>query len=84
MKVVVHLHTILQLKTSDGLVSRVELDIQQGSNLGDLLKNLDLSIDEDSTLLVINGRWAELSQELKIGDEIHLIPALSGGDTRNY
>ena len=33
----------------------------------------------DSVLFVVNGRTAALTHPLSEGDEIHLIPALSGG-----
>jgi molybdopterin converting factor small subunit len=35
--------------------------------------------NDESILLVVNGRQAAETQVLANGDEVHLIPALSGG-----
>ncbi len=79
MKVIVHLHTILQLQSPDGLIRQLELELPLASNLQDLLNHLDLPLKLDDILLVINTQTAELDQILQEGDEVHLIPALSGG-----
>jgi len=50
-----------------------------GSTLADLLDHLALPRRDDSVLLVINGRQADAEQVLRDADEVHLIPALSGG-----
>ncbi len=50
-----------------------------GSTLADLLIRLEVQLNQDSILLVINGRQAQATQVLTDGDEVHLIPALSGG-----
>ena len=44
-----------------------------------LLKNLVYSVNTEDVLLVVNGRTSHLGQVLTDGDEIHLIPAISGG-----
>ncbi|MBN2145877.1 MAG: MoaD/ThiS family protein [Anaerolineales bacterium] len=79
MRVEVHLHTTLARQTPEGYVSCVDMEIAEGSMLGDLLKQMGFEIDDDHTLLVINGRLAEREQALGEGDVVHLIPALSGG-----
>jgi molybdopterin converting factor small subunit len=50
-----------------------------GSTLADLLDHLALPRGDDSVLFVINGRQADAAQVLQDADEVHLIPALSGG-----
>jgi len=75
----VHLHTTLQRRTSKGPLRRLEVTLPSGSTLGDLLERLALSRCDDSVLLVINGRQAETGYVLQDTDEVHLIPALSGG-----
>jgi molybdopterin converting factor small subunit len=64
-----------------GVLRRLEVELPAGSTLADLLARLELEVDsqQDAILLVINGRQAEAGQALADGDEVHLIPALSGG-----
>lgn len=78
--VTVHLHTILQRQTPDGLVSRLELEIPSGSSLADLLQYLAIDLEPEHLLLVINGRMAELNRTLHTGDQVNLMPAISGGN----
>ena len=54
------------------------VDLDPGARVADLLASLDLA-DQRGLMLVVNGRTGTLSQELEDGDEVHLIPALSGG-----
>ncbi len=79
MVVTVHLHTTLQRQTPKGALRRLEVTLPAGSTLAELLARLEMEFKEDSVLLVINGRQADASQGLADGDEVHLIPALSGG-----
>jgi molybdopterin converting factor small subunit len=57
----------------------MDLTLPPVSTLADLLSALAIKPDQEATLLVINGRTADPEQALKDGDEVHLIPALSGG-----
>jgi molybdopterin converting factor small subunit len=77
--ITVYLHTILQRQTPDGLKNRLEVKIPPGSTAVDLLKALKVDMDINSLLLVVNGRSAELTQLLNDGDQVNLIPAISGG-----
>jgi sulfur carrier protein ThiS len=77
--VTVHLHTTLQRQTPTGAVRRLEVTLPAGSTLADLLVRLQVEPHQDSILLVINGRQAQATQGLADGDEVHLMPALSGG-----
>jgi len=79
MRVTVHLHTLLQRKTPEGMLRRLEMTLSPASTLGDLLRTLDITPEGDAILLVVNGRQVDVTQPLAEGDEIHLIPALSGG-----
>jgi sulfur carrier protein ThiS len=49
------------------------------STVADLLDHLAVARHDESILLVVNGRQAVEAQILTNGDEVHLIPALSGG-----
>ena len=75
----VHFHTVLQRQTPEGLQRRLTVTLPAESTLADLLKNLEITADLDGILLVVNGRTANLAHVLCDGDELHLIPALSGG-----
>jgi sulfur carrier protein ThiS len=55
------------------------MTLPTGSTLGDLLHTLDIAPKDDAVLLVVNGRQAPATQVLGDGDEVNLIPALSGG-----
>ena len=79
MHITVHLHTTLQRKTRDGMLRRLELTLPAASTLGDVLRILEITPQGDAVLLVVNGRQVEAGHALADGDEIHLIPALSGG-----
>jgi molybdopterin converting factor small subunit len=61
------------------MVRRLDVTLPPISTLADLLSTLAVKADEEATLLVINGRTADPLQALKDGDEVHLIPAMSGG-----
>ena len=61
------------------MVNRFELNVGSGTNLTDLLETLDVQMDPESILLVVNGRTADPSQELFEGDQVNLMPAISGG-----
>jgi len=73
----VHLHTSLRRRTPGGIVRQLAAELPDGATLGGLLGVLD--IKPKGLLLVVNGRTAEPSLVLEEGDEVHLIPALSGG-----
>jgi sulfur carrier protein ThiS len=60
------------------VVRELAVDLDPGARVEDLLASLDLA-DQGGLMLVVNGRTAKLTQELEDGDEVHLIPALSGG-----
>lgn len=77
--ITVHLHTILQRQTSEGLVSRLEVEIPTGSSVADLLNFLEIDLEPEHLLLAVNGRVADLHQTLHAGDQVNLMPAISGG-----
>jgi molybdopterin converting factor small subunit len=79
MKITVHLHTVLQRSTPEGLRSKLEMDVPDGTTIGDVYTALDLTLGVEHLLLMMNGKLAELDQPLADGDEVHFIPAMSGG-----
>ncbi len=79
MVITVYLHTTLQRRTPEGLQRRLQITLAPASCLVEVLDRLAIPLDEESILLVVNGRVAGSDQTLADGDEVHLIPALSGG-----
>ncbi len=79
MKVTVHLHTILQRPTPEGMLSRLDVDLPPGSTLGALLQHMEVELAPDHLLLAVNGRVAGLDRILQDGDQVNLMPAISGG-----
>jgi molybdopterin converting factor small subunit len=75
----VHLHTTLQIQTPQGLIRNLQVELPQGSTLQALIDHLGVKVDAEETLLVVNGRITEPDRVLVAGDEVHLIPAISGG-----
>ena len=79
MVVTVHLHTILQRHTPQGVLRNLDVELPEGSTVGDLLRQLDIELGPDALLLVVNGRLVEADQTLQPGDRVNLMPAISGG-----
>lgn len=79
MVVTVRLHTTLRRETPHGIVDRLQLDLEEGATLRTVVDSLGISLRDDAILLVVNGRIAEATTPLAQGDEVRLIPAMSGG-----
>lgn len=61
------------------MIRRLDMTLPPVSALADLLSALAIEANQEATLLVVNGRTADPMQTLQDGDEVHLIPAMSGG-----
>jgi molybdopterin synthase catalytic subunit len=61
---------------------RRELDLGAGARAGDVWAPLDLGDEPDGLLYAVNKEYAERDRELADGDEVALIPPVSGGDYR--
>lgn len=79
MKVSVQLHTVLQQRDAQGLTRRLELSLPAGSTVADVIAHLGVSYDPDELLIAVNARMADYSHPLADGDQLDLIPAISGG-----
>ena len=79
MLVSVHLHTILQRQTPQGLIRLVEIDLPQGGRVIDVLKSLEIRMSPETLILAVNGRVVDLDQPLAEGDQVNVMPAISGG-----
>ena len=56
------------------------LDLPNGATLGDVWPALGLGDEPQGLLYAVNKRYAEPGSELAEGDEVALIPPVSGGD----
>lgn len=79
MVVTVRLHTILRRETPEGIIDRLTLDLPQGTTIAAVLRQLEIGLRRESILLVVNGRIVKPEQSLAEGDELRLVPAMSGG-----
>lgn len=78
-EVTVILHTIYQIQTPQGLIGKIVVPIQANQTVEELLARINRSYHPESTLLVVNGKIVTPDYILQEGDELHLIPAISGG-----
>ena len=80
MKFTVHLHTILQIPSPSGPIRKLFLQNDSITTISDLIAHFNINLNPGDTLFVVNGRVCELSTEIQDGDEVHFIPAISGGN----
>jgi len=69
------------LRERAGTGSR-RLELADGARLGDVWPALDLGDEPAGLLYAVNKRYADADAQLADGDEVALIPPVSGGDFR--
>ena len=74
MKITVKLYAVLQI----GRFREKELDYADGSQVGDVVKSLDLPA-EHLDILLVNGRHVDRKYPLQDGDVLSLLPMVEGG-----
>ena len=79
MVVTVRLHTVLRRQTPEGIVDRLTLELADGATVATALDHLGILVQGDLILLVLNGRLVLPEQALADGDDLRLVPAISGG-----
>jgi molybdopterin converting factor small subunit len=79
MRVTVHLHTILQRPSPEGLQRVIEVELPAGATLAQLIDVLEIELPMDAVLTAVNGRTAGLECALANGDQVRIMPAMSGG-----
>lgn len=79
MIVHVRLHTILRRKTPEGVIDRLDLELGPEATVETVLSRLDLKLQGRSVLFVLNGKLVDRTAGLNDGDELRLVPAISGG-----
>ena len=79
MKVRVRLFAALRERVGSG---NVDLDLPEGAAVGDVWEALSLGEEPPGILFAVNRAYAERAQQLRAGDEVALIPPVSGGSFR--
>jgi molybdopterin converting factor subunit 1 len=77
VRVTVRLFAALRERAGSG---RRELELPQGATAGDVFAALDMGAEPRGLAYAVNREYAERSLALKDGDEVALIPPVSGGD----
>jgi MoaE-MoaD fusion protein len=78
MVVTIRLFAILRERAGAG---EIELDLPEGARVRDALERLDDLAGGLSLVMAINRDYADADSELRSGDELALIPPVSGGET---
>jgi MoaE-MoaD fusion protein len=79
VKVVVKLFAGLRERAGS---SERALELSDGARAGDVWPALDLGEEPDGLLYAVNREYAERERQLAEGDEVAVIPPVSGGDFR--
>jgi sulfur carrier protein ThiS len=79
MRITIRLHTILRRETPEGIVDRVELDLPEGATVAEAVGRLEIKTRPRTMLLVVNGKIVPDDHVLAEGDELRLVPGVSGG-----
>ena len=79
MKVRVRLFAALRERAGSGAV---EIELADGATVGDVWAELDLGTEPLGLLYARNRAYVERAESLEPGDEVAMIPPVSGGDFR--
>jgi molybdopterin synthase catalytic subunit/molybdopterin converting factor small subunit len=79
VKVRVKLFAALRERAGSG---NVDVDLPDGAVVGDVWRALDLGEEPSGLLFAVNRAYAERATTLGAGDEVAVIPPVSGGDFR--
>jgi sulfur carrier protein ThiS len=75
----VYLHSTLIKYSPDGTSRKLQVSIDAGSTLDDLINSLGIDQTEYPLLLAVNGKVAEEFETLEESDLVHLMMPISGG-----
>jgi molybdopterin converting factor small subunit len=77
--VTVRLHATLRRQTEQGMQDRLQLELEPGATAASILQALNLTADDESVMVAVNRRMVDFDHPLTDGDEVGLMPAISGG-----
>lgn len=80
MVVSVRLHATLRKQTDAGMIDHLDINLAPEDTVAAVLAVLKMPSDDDHILLVVNGRVVLSTHALSDGDEVRLMPAMSGGE----
>lgn len=77
MKVQLHLYSVLRDKLPKEARGHVQLDLEEGVSLSDLLEQLEIP---RRVVISVNGKHeTDLNRCMADGDDIHVFSSVSGG-----
>lgn len=79
MRISVRLHTILRRETPEGIIDRVMLELPPGATVAEAIDRLEIQTRPRTMLRVVNGKIVQGDHVLAEGDELRLVPGISGG-----
>ena len=80
ISITVYLHSTLVKYSSDGKKRKEKIVLEAGSTIEGLIRHLGIEEEPaEKILLGLNGRVADLTEELNQGDKVHLMMPISGG-----
>ncbi len=74
----VQLNLYATLRSYVGGAPSVEVDMEPGETVGEMLERLGVPPDQ-TRILFVNNRAATLAQALEDGDRVGVFPAIGGG-----
>jgi len=74
----VQLNLYATLRSYVGGAPSVEVDVEPGETVGEMLERLGVPPDQ-TRILFVNNRAATLAQALEDGDRVGVFPAIGGG-----
>ncbi len=79
MIVHIRLHTTLRKETPEGVVDQLDLELEPGTTVTEVLTRLDIPPRLGSIVMAVNGALVKDDHVLADGDTLRLVPSVSGG-----
>ena len=62
----------------EGRFDQREIELPEGSSLGDLLEHLNIP-EEEARIMIVNGTACSAERKLALHDVVSIFPAIAGG-----
>lgn len=79
IRIVVRLHTIAQKWNENERIDKINLEINEGCTILDVINQIEIPLKWEDLLVVIDQKTVGEDYQPQDGDVIHIIPAISGG-----